>query len=143
MSCGIAQWQTTLGGLEKMTPEVGKLVNLRVLKLVNNTRLGSLPESISCLRKLEVLHLEECPVSALPEGFGTLANLQTLCVKRSRTLGFCFPPDLKVTCFGHSAAFTVRQMKRRVSMKETLKRCSDIGLSDEHLSVGRGDIEPF
>jgi Leucine-rich repeat (LRR) protein len=78
MSPGGAQGGRELGGLTDVTSELGKLVNLRVLRLLKNTRLCHLPDAIRCLQKLEVLHIDECPLQDLPPGFGTLSNLLTL-----------------------------------------------------------------
>jgi hypothetical protein len=95
MSSGDAQARRYQGGLtDEMSPEVGKLVNLRVMKLEANPALFDLPDSISCLQRLELLHIDGCPMHKLPQGFGALANLKTL--RLIYTAGTKFPSDLKV-----------------------------------------------
>jgi hypothetical protein len=45
------------GGLQELTPDISRLVNLEVLRLKTNPSLGCITESISCLQKLECLHI--------------------------------------------------------------------------------------
>jgi Leucine-rich repeat (LRR) protein len=77
-----------------MTSDVGKLVNLRVLKLHHNSKLFDMPDAIGCLQKLEVLDVFYCAISQLPDTVGTLANLTSLRCVPHGTLRL--PSDLKV-----------------------------------------------
>jgi hypothetical protein len=82
-------------GLQEMTSDISKLVNLKVLNLSWNTAVNSIPESISCLQRLEELCIEYCPIQELPISFTTLANLTNLLVTGCASLRF--PLDLQVT----------------------------------------------
>jgi hypothetical protein len=62
-------------GLEELTSDISKLVNLRVLNLSRHDRVDSIPESISCLRCLQHLQIESCALSDMPLGLGMLPKL--------------------------------------------------------------------
>jgi Leucine-rich repeat (LRR) protein len=93
MSIGIAQ-----AGLQEMTPDIRKLVNLKVLNLCQNTVLHCIPESISCLRDLQTLYIAGSPITKLPVGLATLANLRSLTIKNNFLIlePLQFPSCLKV-----------------------------------------------
>jgi hypothetical protein len=84
-----------------MTPDISKLVNLRVLKLSRNTVLKRIPESISCLQNLQSLVIKNSQISKLPAGIARLANLRTLAVKSNYLSRepVEVPPCLKVRDF--------------------------------------------
>jgi hypothetical protein len=90
MSIGGAQ----TSGLWEMTPDISKLVNLKELFLTGNSMLTYIPESISCLQKLECFILEESPVLEVPAGLATLANLACLDIIACERMAF--PSDLQV-----------------------------------------------
>ncbi len=108
-----------------MTSDISRLVNLTSLSLMHNTGVTCLPESISCLQKLErlevdscpLIHLPEsvsclqalevlevdcCPLSQLPAGLGMLGNLSTLSICNTLP-GMRFPLDVQVTLAPHAS----------------------------------------
>ncbi len=70
------------------------MVNLRALHLECHQTINYMPESISCLQKLEHLHIEKVTIRELPVGLAKLANLATLSLNAFED--FSFPPDLQV-----------------------------------------------
>ena len=83
-------------GVRELTQDISKLVNLRVLHLSANDGVDHLPEAISCLQRLELLRVDMCPVSELPNGLTALANLSGLHITWNGPLGPAFPPGLQV-----------------------------------------------
>jgi hypothetical protein len=65
-------------GLQELTPDISKLVNLKTLMLQRNGALMDIPESISCLQKLEQLCVYGGQIDELPAGLAKLANLTSL-----------------------------------------------------------------
>ncbi len=68
-------------------------MNLRHLNLSSHDSAGQLPESISCLQKLETFALEGFEFTEVAEGFGSLASLRSLVIKDG---DFDFPSNLQV-----------------------------------------------
>ena len=64
-------------GLSSLPESISSLKNLRKLHLDNN-QLSSLPESIPSLEKLQVLNLDNNQLSSLPESISSLKNLRKL-----------------------------------------------------------------
>lgn len=63
-----------------LPPEIGKLVNLRVLKLVYN-EIAELPDEIGNLNNLHKLDLSDNKIATLPASFLNLRNnLKELCL---------------------------------------------------------------
>jgi hypothetical protein len=94
---GIAQ-----AGLEEITSDISKLVNLRVLSLEHSRELFSIPEAISCLQNMQTLHIEGTSITQVPLGLATLQNLRSLSIKDAnhiRHQPLKFPSCLKVTHF--------------------------------------------
>jgi Leucine-rich repeat (LRR) protein len=92
-SLGIAQ-----DGLRELTSDVSRLVNLKKLTLHDNDMVEYIPESISCLQKLQHLRVQTSPLTNLPAGLATLANLVSLRI--STTIfgeGLQLPPSLQVS----------------------------------------------
>jgi hypothetical protein len=92
--CGLEQ-----SGLEKMTPDISKLVNLQSLCIGLDDELEHIPESISCLQQLTQLEIDGFGIGQLPAGLAMLPKLATF------HLGFCgdkwrLPPNLQVKPYG-------------------------------------------
>jgi Leucine-rich repeat (LRR) protein len=83
-------------GLQRLTADISQLVNLRVLTLDKNRSLTYIPESISCLQKLEELCIDNGQIRKLPVGLGKLANLVSLQLNSLRFENFNFPFTLTV-----------------------------------------------
>ncbi|KAI4968757.1 hypothetical protein ZWY2020_046087 [Hordeum vulgare] len=64
-------------GLDELPEEVGKLQFLQVLDVSRNGRMVKLPSSVTKLRRLMCLHLEES-CNRLPDGFGNLTAMEEL-----------------------------------------------------------------
>lgn len=83
-------------GLEEVTSDIGRLVNLKTLFLgINAHTLTHLPESISRLQSLELLTISLSNIQQLPDGLAALPNLAKLRIDFSP--GVRFPPNLQVT----------------------------------------------
>jgi hypothetical protein len=83
------------GGLRELTEDISMLLNLKSLHLRGNPNISYIPESISCLLKLEHFSIDISDISELPAGLGKLENLMTLSVSYIHTtLGV---PNLEVT----------------------------------------------
>jgi len=63
--------------LDSLSPEIGKLKNLKLLNL-NQNFLKSLPEEIWDLQNLQLLNLSNNFLKSLPKEIGNLSSLQTL-----------------------------------------------------------------
>jgi hypothetical protein len=83
-------------GLWEVTSDISKLVNLRVLTLLNNWKVRSIPDSISCLQKLEHLRIENSLSGDVPDGLSTLSNLASLHITWDPNHPE-FPADLRVS----------------------------------------------
>jgi Leucine-rich repeat (LRR) protein len=84
-------------GLQEVTSDVSKLVNLKELSLFTNRAVQHLPESISCLQKLEDLNIRGRSISELPVGLGSLASLADLKARGYDDLeGLRFPASVQV-----------------------------------------------
>ncbi len=90
MSVGHAQV-----GQQDLTSDISRLVNLKSLMLLGDPKLRSIPESISCLQKLETFYIALSKCSELPAGLGKLENLKTLVVNNSGN-GLRVVPNLEV-----------------------------------------------
>ncbi|KAA3489264.1 Cysteine/Histidine-rich C1 domain family protein [Gossypium australe] len=67
------------GSIKEIPKEIGKLINLRYLKLSNNHDLRELPETLCDLYNLQTLDLTRCrSLLKLPSGIGKLMNLRHL-----------------------------------------------------------------
>jgi hypothetical protein len=75
LSFGISQ-----AGLQKMTSDISKLVNLKALTLCHNTVLDEIPEAISCLQSLQSFYLHFTRICKVPAGLATLANLRSISI---------------------------------------------------------------
>eukprot|EP00884_Botryococcus_braunii_P000021 jgi/Botrbrau1/10019/Bobra.0012s0106.1 len=82
-------------GLRELTPDIGKLKNLRSLILAANDAIESIPDAISCLSKLEHLKIDMSPVSELPSGLTSLENLSSLRISWNGPVGPAFPTNLQ------------------------------------------------
>jgi hypothetical protein len=83
------------GGLQELTSDISKLLNLKVLTLSIHDKMDSIPEAISCLQELEHLEISYCPlVSRLPAGLRMLGKLVTLEITGCGPIQF--PPNLQV-----------------------------------------------
>jgi hypothetical protein len=82
-------------GLRKMTADISKLTELTSLKVTHCCALEYIPESISCLQKLEVLDIMSTSVTAVPVGLATLASLKHLMMNFWKAIDF--PPTLAVS----------------------------------------------
>jgi hypothetical protein len=92
--------------VQGLTPDISKLVNLRVLT-IRSLDVLAIPESISCLQKLEHLNLNGDRVQKdLPAGFPTLANLTSLRFASGCGVQLNFPPDLRVSACSSAAHCT-------------------------------------
>ncbi len=84
------------GGLQELTPDISKLVNLRVLTLRVNGSLQSIPGCISCLQKLEELCIDRSSIEEIPLGLAALPNLTSLEFNVLMLNEFRFPFTLQV-----------------------------------------------
>jgi hypothetical protein len=64
-------------GLTELPPEIGSLINLHRLYLINN-QLTTLPREIGNLENLALLYLEQNQLTELPPEIGNLRNLGAL-----------------------------------------------------------------
>jgi hypothetical protein len=91
-----------------MTADVSKLVNLRTLQLNMTHKTQHLPDSISCLQKLELLAIDAFDVGELPAG---LAKLENLVILHLFNNGHLWDPDLpfnvQVTVLGLCCSLTL------------------------------------
>ena len=69
--------------LNRVPPELGNLVNLRVLMLDTN-QLSELPQEISRLQQLEKLSVSNNHLRHLPEAIGNLQRLESLHAANNR-----------------------------------------------------------
>ncbi len=69
---------TAQHGLVAIESDISKLVNLRALTVETNNTLISVSESISCLQRLEDLHIIGSALTTLPGGLAQLASLTEL-----------------------------------------------------------------
>jgi hypothetical protein len=90
-------------GLRELTSEISKLVNLKHLTLERAYPLESMPESISCLQKLQRVDIVCGPPLRVPMGFATLANLSQLSVRWCPGSGWQLPPSLQVSSLNAAA----------------------------------------
>ena len=75
--------------------EIGKLVNLEVLRLRSCTDLSELPDSIRSLHKLSILDISDClSIMKLPKHIGELCNLKELNMKGCLRLRTQFPESI-------------------------------------------------
>ncbi len=88
-------------GLEEVTSDITKLVNLRVLNLATNRSVTCIPEEISCLQKLEHLTVERCPVHEMPASLSTLSNLISFQYRCHAQEGPGFRSTLQVMVLEH------------------------------------------
>ncbi|WCJ30630.1 Disease resistance protein (TIR-NBS-LRR class) family [Euphorbia peplus] len=89
--------------LKELPVELGNLKSLVDLNL-DETKIGSLPESIRSLRKLEILSLRECPLIFSPESNPhTMSilpySLKKLDVRYCNLVDEVIPTDLQGLCF--------------------------------------------
>jgi hypothetical protein len=84
-------------GLQELTLDISKLVNLKELVLQNNGAVKYIPESISCLQKLEHLHIYKGQIDELPDGLSTLNNLASLELGCLNLEDYEFPDWFQVT----------------------------------------------
>jgi hypothetical protein len=82
-------------GLREVTSDISNLVNLRLLTLVNNWGVRLIPDSISCLQKLEHVRIENSLYGNVADGLSTLSNLASLHITWDY-LQPQFPADLRV-----------------------------------------------
>ncbi len=88
---------TLQDGLQEMTADISKLVNLRHLVLTHG-KLEYIPESISCLQKLTALYISNSLLSEVPAGLGMLGSLASLQIVWNDTNSFLrFPTKLEVS----------------------------------------------
>ena len=75
--------------------EIGKLVNLEVLRLRSCTDLLKLPDSIRSLHKLSILDISDyLSIMKLPKDIGELCNLNELNMKACLRLRTQFPESI-------------------------------------------------
>jgi hypothetical protein len=84
------------GGLQELTPDISKLVKLRVLRLHNNVSIPSIPGCISCLQKLQELCVHHSHIEELPLGLAALPNLTSIDLFALMLSEFRFPFPLQV-----------------------------------------------
>jgi hypothetical protein len=82
-------------GLQEMTSDISKLVNLKVLKLEDNFDLQRWHASIGYLQRLEHLHIDNSTSEEVPAGFGMLASMTKLYFRPCG--GMQVFPDLQVS----------------------------------------------
>lgn len=92
---------STQDGLQEITSDISKLVNLKDLTVERNGALSYIPEAISRLQKLENICIGGSSSSGLSFSLPGLANLLGLCIRDCE--GVRFPPSLQVMKFiaGH------------------------------------------
>ncbi|KAK9902926.1 hypothetical protein M0R45_001439 [Rubus argutus] len=73
--------------LSALPEEIGKLVNLRVLRLRSCTDLSELPDSVRNLKLLNLLDISDCfSMKELPEHIGEMCSLETLNMRQCSRL---------------------------------------------------------
>ncbi len=82
-----------------MTADISKLTDLETLYITHCCALEYIPESISCLQKLDSLDIASTSVTAVPVGLATLASLTHLRMSYWKTIHL--PPTLEVSNLGH------------------------------------------
>lgn len=82
-------------GLQEMTSDISKLVNLTTLIVGCSKSLECIPESLSCLQKLEAVNIRISQITDVPPGLARLANLSSLAFTDCGPLRF--PPSLQVS----------------------------------------------
>ena len=82
------------GALKSIPPEIGMLVNLEKLYLVSNYMTGSIPPELGQLANLRELNLSDNSLEgSIPPELGQLANLRVLNLARNSLEG-SIPPEL-------------------------------------------------
>ena len=80
--------------LSTLPKEIGKLVNLEVLRLKSCTDLSELPKSIRSLKKLRLLDISDClSFRHLPKEIGELCKLGEIHMKGCLSLCNELPPS--------------------------------------------------
>ncbi|KAI9165510.1 hypothetical protein LWI28_015408 [Acer negundo] len=78
----------------KISPEIGLLLNLQVLHLVENQLNGSIPQEIGCLRSLKELALHSNHLhGSIPTSIGNLINLEFIYLSNNKLSG-PIPPKI-------------------------------------------------
>ncbi len=111
-------------GLQEMTADISKLVNLERLTIEDSPAVKLIPEEISCLQSLEDLHLNFISVKQLPAGFTELANLEALHITWCE--GIRFPPDLNVSPLSiptHAVPCTACYLNTHLSKVYDAEKC--------------------
>ena len=71
-------------GIESISSNIKRLVNLEYLDLRENKNLSELPEGIGKLKSLKTLGLSACSLKKLPESFSRLNNLEVLHLQHNK-----------------------------------------------------------
>ncbi len=96
-------------GLQALTSDISKLVNLVELHLEDNPELQYIPDEISCLQSLSNIWISGSSVITVSAGLAMLATLD--CLDLMGCDGVSFPPNLQVIDLGcwHSRTFFWKQ----------------------------------
>lgn len=81
-------------GLQELTSDISRLVNLKELTLECNGALSYIPQALSCLQKLETTCVGEISVNGMSFSLPGVANLTGLCIWHCEDIRF--PPSLQV-----------------------------------------------
>jgi hypothetical protein len=109
-------------GLQELTSDISKLVNLKTLTLEENGSIEIIPESISCLQKLEDFHISDSSTDIVPTSLAALSSLTSLLI-RSPALddALQLPPSLQVIIFKPTS--TLSLVCKECHRKKMLKSC--------------------
>ena len=84
--------ELSLENIEELPPDIGRLSNLKNLRLSDNKKLTSLPPQIGQLINLEILYLQHCALLTLPAEIGHLTNLKKLNLRGNQLTKL--PPEI-------------------------------------------------
>ncbi|KAK6243391.1 hypothetical protein QUC31_009800 [Theobroma cacao] len=122
-----------LQGAEGICCEIGKLIHLRYLCLIDCTDIKYLPEALCELRNLRSLIIRFCPLlKKLPVGIGNLINLRYLSIERCRSVTY-YPKGI--------GKLTSLMRLNRIIVRADRNDAEELSIGDlQHLDLLAGKI---
>ncbi|EOY10835.1 Cc-nbs-lrr resistance protein, putative isoform 2 [Theobroma cacao] len=122
-----------LQGAEGICCEIGKLIHLRYLCLIDCTDIKYLPEALCELRNLQSLIIRFCPLlKKLPVGIGNLINLRYLSIERCRSVTY-YPKGI--------GKLTSLMRLNRIIVRADRNDAEELSIGDlQHLDLLAGKI---